>query len=133
MRPLSDADAVFQSYGRCCRSERFFEDFYTHFMGSSEAIRAKFVDTDMPAQRHLLRAGLLWLIMYARGAPGGKLRDLGKSHSRGGYDIHPSWYGLWLDALMTTIRSHDPEYVPELERQWRAVMQGGIDVISGAY
>ena len=46
MRP-GDPDIVFQSYGRCCNRDTFFVDFYDFFMSSSDAIRNRFVDTDM--------------------------------------------------------------------------------------
>lgn len=135
MQPLSstDTDAVFQSYGRCCRDERFFADFYDTFMGKSETVRAVFVNTDMAEQRRLLRAGVMWLIMYARGASGNKLRDLGRTHDRNGYNIDPAWYGLWLDALADAVARHDPGYSPELGVQWRKVLSPGVDLIRGAY
>ena len=130
---MSDVDAVFQSYGRCCKSPRFFEDFYQNFMGSSDAIRERFVDTDMSAQYHLLRSGLLWMIMSARGMPDTKLQDLGKSHSRTGYNIPPQWYNLWLDALLLTVASHDPDYSGELEGQWKSVLLPSIEKIRSKY
>ncbi|MCK0537841.1 globin [Alcanivorax quisquiliarum] len=132
-RPLSDSDSVFQSYGRCCAREQFFEDFYRIFMGRSDAVRQMFTNTDMAEQRRLLRAGISWLVMYSRGAPGGKLRDLGKTHDREGYNVPPALYAVWLDALMETVQLHDPEYTSELDRQWRAVLNPGIDLIRDAY
>ncbi len=54
---MNAADRVMQSYGRCCASTGFFDDFYRHFLASSPQIRAKFATTDMTAQKHLLRAG----------------------------------------------------------------------------
>lgn len=130
---MKDTDLVFQSYGRCCNSDQFFVDFYDHFMSSSDAIKKRFVNTDMPAQRHLLRNGVMQLILTARGMPDRKLRALGESHNRNHYNINPEWYSLWLDALMKTVRLHDPEYTPALDRAWRGVLTPGIDLIRGAY
>lgn len=130
---MNDTDLVFQSYGRCCCKEQFFIDFYNFFMDSSQEIRKLFVNTDMKAQRHLLRNGLLQLILYARGMSDRKLRALGESHSRKGYNIRPEWYTLWLDALIKTVRQHDAEYTPELGDAWRRVLMSGINVIRDAY
>ena len=130
---ISKSDLVFQSYGRCCNRDEFFVDFYSYFMGSSDAIRQRFVNTDMPAQRHLLRAGILQLVLHARGMSDRKLKALGESHDRTGYIIPPEWYNLWLDALMTTVRKHDPEYTPDLDRAWRDALGPGIEIIRGAY
>lgn len=41
----------------------------------------------MTAQKHLLRAGIMNLVMYARGMSDSKLRALGASHSRAALDI----------------------------------------------
>lgn len=126
-------DQVFQSYGRCCRNEQFFVDFYDNFMGSSDVIRRRFASTDMAAQRHLLRNGIMQLILHARGMSDRKLRALGESHNRDHYNIDPQWYTLWLDALMKTVREHDPEYSLQLEKHWREVLAPGIELIRGAY
>jgi len=130
---MNSTDLVFQSYGRCCRNDQFFVDFYDFFTASSEAIRNRFLNTDMAAQRHLLRNGVMQLILVARGMSDRKLRDLGHSHDRHHYDIQPEWYDLWEDALLKTVRIHDPYYTPELREAWRKVLKPGIDIIRGAY
>lgn len=130
---MNNTDLVFQSYGRCCKQDAFFVDFYNYFMSSSELIKNRFINTDMAAQRHLLRNGIMQLILYSRGMSDRKLRALGESHNRHQYDIKPEWYGLWLDSLMRTVRQHDPEYTPELEHAWRDVLEPGIELIRGAY
>ena len=58
---MNDTNRVMQSYGRCCASPSFFDDFYVTFLASSPAIREKFARTDMTAQKQLLRERLLLL------------------------------------------------------------------------
>lgn len=130
---MTNTDLVFQSYGRCCRKDDFFVDFYDNFMSSSDTIRNRFLKTDMEAQRHLLRNGIMQLILVARGMSDRKLRDLGESHNRHNYDIKPEWYGMWLDAVVKTVRQHDPEYTQSLGQAWREVLNPGIELIRGAY
>ncbi len=122
-----------QSYGRCCASPGFFDDFYQRFLASSPVIRAKFAATDMLAQKHLLRAGILNLVLHARGMSDAKLRALGQSHSRGGFDIRPELYDLWLDALLQTVAEHDREVRPEDLTAWREVLGKGIALIKSCY
>ncbi|WOX04366.1 globin [Microbulbifer pacificus] len=129
----ADSDVVFQSYGRCCNNESFFIDFYDRFMGSSAEIRALFANTNMAAQRHLLRNGIMQLVLHARGMPDTKLRALGCSHSRTGFNIRPEWYGLWLDALLATLRQYDPQFDETTALCWRRAIGPGIEVIRGAY
>ena len=130
MRP---ADRVMQSYGRCCASPTFFDTFYRLFTGSSPAVREKFVNTDMSAQKHLLRAGILNLVLYARGMPDSKLRAIGQSHSREGFDIRPELYDLWLDSLLLAVAAHDRDCDAETRDAWRDVMGRGIAVIMSYY
>lgn len=128
-----DSDLVFQSYGRCCNKDQFFVDFYQEFMSSSPSIKARFDGVDMKQQRHLLRNGIMQLVLHSRGMPDSKLRDLAKSHSRSGYDINPAWYDYWLDAFMVTIKRHDPQYNEEIGRAWRSAIMPGINIIRGGY
>jgi hemoglobin-like flavoprotein len=114
---MNDTNRVMQSYGRCCASPSFFE----------------FARTDMTAQKQLLRAGILNLVLFARGMPDTKLRALGESHSRARLDIRPELYDLWIDALLKTIRQHDGELQQQDLKAWHMVLNKGIDVIKAAY
>lgn len=130
---MNSADLVMQSYGRCCASSGFFDTFYLYFLTSSAEVRAKFADTDMTAQKQLLRHGILNLVMHARGMPDTKLRALGCSHARGGLDIRPELYSLWLDALLKAIGEHDPLCDGNTRLAWREVLNKGINVIKAQY
>ena len=130
---MSPADLVMQSYGRCCASSGFFDSFYQYFLASSPEIREKFAHTNMPAQKQLLRQGILNLVMHARGMPDTKLRALGESHSRERLDIRPELYDLWLDALLLTIGEHDKECDADVRQAWREVLNKGIAVIKAGY
>ncbi|BAP78188.1 globin [Pseudomonas sp. MT-1] len=130
---MKDTNRVMQSYGRCCASAAFFDEFYATFLASSPAVRDKFVKTDMVAQKQLLRAGILNLVMFARGMPDTKLQALGKSHSRAHLDIRPELYDLWIAALIKTIRQHDRQLEQLDLEAWQVVLNKGIDVIKSHY
>ena len=127
------ANRVMQSYGRCCASPGFFDSFYQRFLASSPIIRDKFTATDMVAQKHLLRAGILNLVLHARGMSDSKLRALGHSHSREGFDIRPELYELWLEALLQTVAEHDREAGADELLAWREVLGKGIALIKSYY
>ena len=38
-----------------------------------------------------------------------------ETHSRANLDIKPELYGLWLDAVVETVRECDPEWTTEIE------------------
>ncbi|BBP81272.1 hemoglobin-like flavoprotein [Pseudomonas alcaligenes] len=130
---MNATDRVMQSYGRCCANPDFFDAFYRRFLDSSPQIRAKFTETDMPAQKALLRQGILNLVMFARGMPDTKLRALGATHSREGFDIRPEMYDLWVESLLLTIAEHDKEHSTEVRSAWREVLNKGIEVIKSFY
>lgn len=130
---MSDADKVFQSYGRSCNNPAFYEDFYNNFMSKSPEIRAMFVNTNMESQRALLRGGIMWLVMHARGMSDAKIRALGESHSRHKLNINPMYYSMWLDALLETIRKHDPQYDTGIEQSWRNALRPAIELIQSMY
>ncbi len=130
MRP---ADRVMQSYGRCCASPQFFDTFYRLFTASSPQVREKFLNTEMPTQKQLLRAGILTLVLHARGMPDSKLRAIGQSHAREGFDIRPELYDLWLDSLLQAIRAHDHAADEGDLAAWREVLEPGIALIKSFY
>ncbi len=130
---MTAANRVMQSYGRCCASPSFFDTFYQHFLASSPAIRDKFTKTNMVAQKQLLRAGILNLVLYARGMSDTKLRALGQSHSREGLDIRPELYDLWLDSLLLAVKEHDKDADSDILAAWREVLGKGINLIKSFY
>ncbi len=130
---MTAVNLVMQSYGRCCAEPTFFDDFYHVFLNSSPQVRAKFANTNMPAQKLLLRQGILNLVMYARGMSDSKLRAIGESHSRAHLDIRPELYDLWLNALLQTIAQHDPEHNEQTRQAWVEVLNKGIAVIKSYY
>ena len=130
---MKPADLVMQSYGRCCASDGFFDSFYQNFLASSPQIRDRFANTDMPAQKLLLRQGILNLVMYARGMPDTKLRALGVTHARDGFNIRPELYDLWLVSLQQAIGDHDKACNADILQAWREVLSKGINVIKSEY
>lgn len=130
---MKDTNRVMQSYGRCCASKTFFDDFYQRFLQSSPEVRAKFTNTDMPAQKLLLRQGILNLVLFSRGLPPTKLQALAKSHSRDKLDIQPHLYTYWIDALIRTVEQHDKQANAETARAWREVLNKGVEVIQAGY
>ncbi len=128
-------EAVQRSYGGCCSSPQFFDDFYDKFVAKSPKIAEKFGKTNFDKQKELLRSSITYMILYYTGSPmaQSKIDDLGESHSRTRLDIAPEMYSFWIDSLLETVRMHDKEYSPTLERQWRAVLSKGMSQMKAMY
>ena len=127
------AQNVMLSYGRCCASPAFFDDFYQRFLASSPRVREKFAHTDMAAQQRLLRHGIMNLLLVARGLPATRLHQLGESHCRARLDIGPELYELWVDCLLATLAQYDPVFDETLRAEWRQRLEAGIAVMRSHY
>lgn len=127
---------IVASYQRCLLSGTFFDDFYDTFVSSSPRIAEQFRSTDMAKQKNLLRIGLRHLIDFYHDPTDQSVQaveDIGESHSKTMMDIHPELYAIWLDALMNTVKEHDPNYTEALGEQWRTAMGHGISTITAMY
>ena len=118
------------SVNRCVADQAFLQDFYDRFMASSDEVRAKFNNTDMPAQKRALADSLFLLAVAVQGqstSPSWRqMERIAERHSRGAMDIRPELYDLWLDCLMQAVAGHDPQYSPEIDAAWRSVLGEGI-------
>lgn len=130
-----DVDAVIASYHRCMHGEGFVDTFYELFLAKSSDVAAKFRHTDFVHQKLMLRQSLLMMLMFNHNPEdvSDDMERLGERHSRGGVDIPPRMYELWLDALCEAVEQHDAEFTPEVAEMWRSAMKPGIDLIIAKY
>ncbi|NNG16696.1 MAG: globin [Gemmatimonadales bacterium] len=124
------------SYDRCCAVPDFFPSFYQHFFTTRPDVRPLFAKTDFRRQHNLLRHALSLLLIYPNKpeAEGRSLlRRVAERHSRADLAIDPSLYEPFIDALMLTVKQHDPEFSPEIEAAWRATVQQGVEYMMSKY
>lgn len=124
---------VQRSFGRALiNNPRLIDRFYEIFIDSHPAIRPLFRGTDFKHQTEVLKQGLNTAIMYAQGHPVAEntLRVLRKSHGRDGMNIDRSLYKFWIESLIKTIAEADHRYTPDIEREWREVLQKTVDFIA---
>ena len=127
-----DSIATFKSsLQRCLMNPAFFESFYELFIGTSDEVKEKFKDTDMKRQAKMLQDSLFVLAVAAQRGKDSPARysmpGLAEKHGHKGLDIRPELYDVWLDALVETVKRHDPEHSPEIEEAWRTTLASGIE------
>ena len=124
-------DVFRTSLNRCLAASGFLESFYQSFVGSSEEVREKFKNTDMKLQAKMLQDSLFVLAVAAQGDADSPARyslpGLAEKHGSKGFDIRPELYDLWLEALVETVKRHDPDYSDEIEEAWRSTLASGIE------
>ncbi len=127
------AETFLASLKRCLAAPAFLDAFYARFVGSSEEVREKFKNTDMKRQVQVLEDTLYVVANAVQGEEGslarGALPALAAKHGRNGLDIRPGLYDLWIECLVETARTHDPQFDPAVERAWRDTLAFGADYL----
>jgi hemoglobin-like flavoprotein len=128
-------DAVNRSFGRCCKTNGFFDSFYSILKGSHPDIAIMFAETNFTRQNELLRVMLGTLLMFDHGGDAAKqvVAEVRKSHGRHRLNVRPELYDHWIDSLMQACAKHDPEFGEGLEDAWRKVLAKGISYIKSGY
>lgn len=125
----TNLEIVRASLDRCTQDLDFFDDFYTLFLQSSPEVAEKFRQVDMDQQAMMLRASLDLMIPvdpddHSRGA---SLVVLARLHGPQGANIPAHLYELWLEALLSCVRAHDPRYDEALKASWVDVLRESIE------
>jgi hemoglobin-like flavoprotein len=135
--PPDAVDVFRRSLHRCLGDPSFIQSFYERFVGSSEDAREKFKNTDMTRQVRMLEDSLFVLAVAvqsgAQSPARGSLPGIAERHSSRDLDIKPELYDVWLEALIETAGHYDPEFTPEVERDWRSTLAEGIEYMRSRY
>lgn len=116
------------------KGEEFFRQFYDNFFGKSEAMKERFKNTDMDKQVIFLQKSIYHLIsFYVSKEENEYLHNIAVSHSKSNYHIKPEFYDIWLDALIETVKTLDPEYDSSVELAWRIALTPGILYMQSLY
>jgi hemoglobin-like flavoprotein len=128
-------DAARASYDRCCKQAGFPEGFYEHFFRLSPQAEPLFAQTDFDKQVKLLRHALGSLLIFPkyRDQEPNLLTRVAERHSRQELDVDPSYYSVWVDALVATVQERDPEFTPAVEEAWRATVAAGVAYMQSKY
>jgi hemoglobin-like flavoprotein len=132
---LKDLEIFNDSYERCSSATRFVERFYELFLAASPEVAEKFKNTDFRKQRRTLRASLYLMMVAVQGYPEGvaHLDRMAETHGPDKLDIRPGLYDMWLQCLLQAVRDIDPQFGPEVESSWRAVLEPGIEYMRARY
>jgi hemoglobin-like flavoprotein len=95
----------------------------------------KFASTDFERQKEALRLSLRMMVLVSVGGDAGDLylEYIARRHDRHHLNIEPELYGLWLEALIATVRECDTEFDLSIEKAWRSVLGYGIEYMTSHY
>ncbi|MFL0803301.1 MAG: hypothetical protein K6L81_06260 [Agarilytica sp.] len=127
-----------QSYSRVMENDisglSFFDTFYSKFLDASPDIAEKFKNTDMTAQKKMLKKSFYHLlIFYGSNQADDYIQKIARSHDKTHLDIQPALYDIWLNTLMATLSEYDDEFTDDVELAWRLVLTPGITYMKFKY
>ncbi len=131
-----DFSTVHKSFGRALtKNPKLIYRFYEIFTASHPDIAPFFKNTDFDRQVSLLRQGLNMALLFAEGKKTGEMviNKIRETHNRSGFNVPPRLYPYWVSSLIQAISESDPQFNPDLERQWRKALQKAVDHIKGGY
>jgi serine/threonine protein kinase len=115
------------SYRRCARQDRFYEDLYTHLFAEMPDIRGMFTRRTMKEQYQVLSDALWLLLTFPDAQEHGEptiLSGIARSHER----FEPRHFDQFRDAVLKAVATHDPKGATAVAA-WRDVMQPGLEYL----
>ena len=127
---------VIGSFNRSKGTANFANDFYTNLFFLNPKIKKYFEKTDFAHQEKALMMGLQYILDYLdhsnQNARVQVLR-LSQTHSKNNMNIYPHDYYYWMDALVMTVKKHDPQWYDDLGFYWREVVFNPISFMISQY
>lgn len=116
------------SYQRCQETPGFFEAFYQHFFDNCPEARPMFARTDFSRQHKLLQHAIGLLLAYDQEPAGGPnlLARVAERHGRNDLKVDPSQYDVFVESLIHTAATFDPQFSAETGKAWHEATSKGV-------
>jgi len=129
-------EIVKASFLRSKRDADFASSFYSNLFFLKPKIKEYFVHTDFEHQDKALIHGLEFLMGFLDHSDEHARKQvlrISQSHSKHNLNIHPHDYYYWIEALVMTVKSHDPSWYKDMEYYWREVISYPVSFIISQY
>lgn len=136
MAARKNAELATRSFGRCLVRGDLFDRFYEVFLGSHPSIPPYFANTDFTVQKQLLRHGINFALMMAKGdsIATQALSKIRSTHSKSKLNIPPRLYGYWKNSFLQAVSEIDPKFGDEgLSDAWEEVLEETVEYVAGGY
>lgn len=123
------------SYERSSAAPDFFAAFYTRFFALRPEAKVMFVNTAFERQHKMLQHAIGLLLSYPGQPDKGPniLARVAERHSRRDLGVDPSLYPPFLECLIETVRTRDPQFTPAVEQAWRSGLAPGFAYLQSQY
>jgi hemoglobin-like flavoprotein len=127
---------VKDSFLRSKNAPVFAEDFYQNLFFLKPKIKDYFKQTDFEHQDKALMRGLDFMLDFLDHSNENsrvQIQRLSRTHSKNNMSIHPHDYYYWIEALVLTVKKHDPLWVKDYEYYWREVISYPVTFMISQY
>ncbi len=108
-------------------SDEFFDLFYTNFIHSSPLIKTALRNTNMENQKSMLKKAITHMVMFFTNKRASQyLIGIAATHKENN-DIATSLYENFINALVFTLESFDPNFNNQTAVAWRVTLAPGIE------
>lgn len=106
----------------------FLNAFYKNFLAWSPEVAHKFEHTSFDKLTRMLSISMVHVAKYYQTRqPDLLLRVIAARHSKHDLDIEPNLYEHWVNALISTVETYDPEFNDTTREAWRRVLEPGVE------
>ncbi len=110
--------------------DHFYSVFYENFLASSPEIQEIFKNTNMHRQREMLHESLLSMVAFSQTFKLSRyLEKIAIAHGTGGMGLPPQYFSYWLDALIKTVATEDPQFSENVALAWRITLSPGVTLM----
>lgn len=124
------------SFLRSSKNIDFASTFYKNLFFLKPKIKDHFKDTDFEHQDKALMHGLEFIMGFLDHSNENartQMIRISKTHSHKNMNIHPHDYYYWIEALVMTVKTHDPSWHRDMEYYWREVIFYPVSFIMSQY
>lgn len=129
-------EIVKDSFLRSTKAPDFAGDFYQNLFFLKPKIKEYFKHTDFEHQDKALMRGLEFMMGFLDHSNENariQIQRLSRTHSKSNLSVHPHDYYYWIEALVLTVKKHDPLWVKDYEYYWREVISYPVTFMISQY
>jgi hemoglobin-like flavoprotein len=127
---------VRDSFLRARKNAAFASDFYRNLFFLKPKIKDYFIKTDFEHQDKALLRGLEFMMGFLDHSNTNARQQvirISHTHAHKNMNVHPHDYYYWIEALVLTVKSHDPLWQKDYEYYWRETISYPITFIISQY
>lgn len=108
-------------------SEEFFDLFYNNFINSSPQVKEVFRNTNMANQKTMLKTAITHMVMFFTSKRASQYLITTATAHKNSYQISTTLYEDFLNTLILTLESFDPNFNNQTAVAWRVTLAPGIE------